>query len=161
MVYVVNIETDKAPSTRNHAQASLILHGYGHAEVITSNIDGRKPGEERVSFPDPVSQTEQIFKNITAILEDANFTLDNVVKVELSITDRNHDDDVEKVYNRYFTEPPYPTRKFPVVKELRHNASVVSSVRAFKWGPISEKYVDKLGINKERYYAHHKNLEEL
>ena len=47
-------------------------------------------------------QTEQIFKNIAAILKEADMTLDNVVKTTVFLTDMADFADMNEVYASHF-----------------------------------------------------------
>lgn len=52
-------------------------------------------------------QTEQVFKNLAAVLEAAGTGLANVVKTTVFLADMNDFADMNKVYGRFFSnEPP-------------------------------------------------------
>jgi 2-iminobutanoate/2-iminopropanoate deaminase len=63
------------------------------------------------------AQTIQIFKNITALLNEAGTGLANVVKATVFLKDMNDFKKVNEIYARYF-EKPYPARSAVAVKEL-------------------------------------------
>jgi len=54
-------------------------------------------------------QAAQTFENIKAIVESAGATLQDVVKVNVYLTDLNNFAKMNEVYKRYFQEP-YPAR---------------------------------------------------
>ncbi len=54
-------------------------------------------------------QTEQVIKNITAIVEAAGGTLENIVKINVYLADKKYYSDFNEVYRRYFTINP-PSR---------------------------------------------------
>ena len=54
-------------------------------------------------------QAEQVIKNLTAICDEANASLDNIVKLTIYITDMNDFSVVNEVMQRHFKEP-YPAR---------------------------------------------------
>lgn len=62
-------------------------------------------------------QTEQVIKNLTAICNEANASLDNIVKVTIYITDMNDFSVVNEVMQRHFKEP-YPARATVEVSAL-------------------------------------------
>ncbi|MDR0412445.1 MAG: RidA family protein [Dysgonamonadaceae bacterium] len=74
-------------------------------------------------------QTGQVFKNIRAVLEEANLTLDNVVKTTVFLADMGDFAAMNEVYARHFTEP-YPARSAVAVKTLPKNALVEIEVIA-------------------------------
>lgn len=55
---------------------------------------------------DVVAQTEQVMKNLQAVLEAAGLTFDNVVRCGIFVTDLNDFAKVNEVYGRYFKGPP-------------------------------------------------------
>ena len=56
---------------------------------------------------DVTEQTEQVFKNLTAVLEAAGASLDDVVKTTVFLADMGEFAAMNEVYARYFSvEPP-------------------------------------------------------
>lgn len=68
-------------------------------------------------------QTEQIFKNIKALLEDTGSSLDQVIKTTVFLADMGDFAAMNEVYASYFKEP-YPARSAVAVKTLPKNALV-------------------------------------
>jgi len=62
-------------------------------------------------------QAEQVIKNLTAICDKANASLDNIVKLTIYITDMNDFSVVNEVMQRHFKEP-YPARATVEVSAL-------------------------------------------
>ena len=62
-------------------------------------------------------QAEQVIKNLTAICNEANASLDNIVKLTIYITDMNDFSVVNEVMQRHFKEP-YPARATVEVSAL-------------------------------------------
>ena len=62
-------------------------------------------------------QTEQVIKNLTAICEEANGSLSDIVKLTIYITDMNDFAVVNEIMQKYFTEP-YPARATVEVSAL-------------------------------------------
>ncbi len=62
-------------------------------------------------------QTEQVMKNISAILEAAGYSLKNTVKSVCLLSDMNNFSAMNEVYGRYYSENP-PARAAFAVKEL-------------------------------------------
>lgn len=69
------------------------------------------------------AQTEQIFHNLKVILEAADKTLADVVKVNVYLMDIKRFTDMNEVYARHFVAP-YPARTTVAVAALPLNAEV-------------------------------------
>jgi len=68
-------------------------------------------------------QTEQVLKNIKAILEAAGSSLKNVIKTNISLRNMGDFDLVNKVYNNYFKDS-LPARSCVEVSNLPKNARI-------------------------------------
>lgn len=75
------------------------------------------------------SQTEKSIENIKAILEEADCSLDNVVKSTVYLADMSLFGDMNEVYAKHFKEV-YPARAAFAVKELPKKALVEIEVIA-------------------------------
>jgi len=76
-------------------------------------------------------QTEQVFKNIQAVLAEVHLTLGNVVKTTVFLSDMADFSAMNAVYDKHFT-PPYPARSTVAVKTLPKNGLVEIEVIAVK-----------------------------
>ena len=63
-------------------------------------------------------QTEQVLKNVKAILEEAGSSLDKVLKTTVFIKDMNDFAAMNSIYAKYFTEGTYPSRSAVEVARL-------------------------------------------
>ena len=72
---------------------------------------------------DIAAQAEQVFTNLAAIAEAAGGTLNNSVKVNISLTDLNDFDAVNTVMASHF-EAPYPARACVQVAALPKGADI-------------------------------------
>lgn len=68
-------------------------------------------------------QTKRCFKNLSEVLEAANLTEADVVKVNVYLTDMNNFNAMNEVYKTFFSEP-YPARTCIAVLALPLNAEV-------------------------------------
>ena len=120
------IFTEKAPAPIGpYSQAVLsgnTLYASGQiainpesGEIITDNIN---------------DETQQVMKNIAAILEAANMTFDNVVKATIFIMDMNNFAAINTVYGSYFNEETAPARETVQVACLPKNVNVEISIIA-------------------------------
>ena len=72
---------------------------------------------------DITSQTKQCFNNLFEVLEAADLTPDDVVKVNVFLTDMKYFSEMNEVYKTQFSEP-YPARTCVAVLALPLNADV-------------------------------------
>ena len=72
---------------------------------------------------DIAAQAEQVFTNLAAIAEAAGGTLNNAVKVNISLTDLSDFDAVNTVMASHF-EAPYPARACMQVAALPKGADI-------------------------------------
>jgi 2-iminobutanoate/2-iminopropanoate deaminase len=77
-------------------------------------------------------ETEKVMKNIKAVLEQVNFTFENVIKTTIFITDMNNFRKVNKSYGIFFNEATAPARETVEVSALPLDARVEISVIAKK-----------------------------
>ena len=75
-------------------------------------------------------ETEKVMQNIKAILNEVNFTFENVIKTTIFITDMNDFSKVNKSYGKYFNELTAPARETVEVSALPIGARVEISVIA-------------------------------
>ena len=78
-------------------------------------------------------ETDQVMKNIKAVLNHVNFNFENVIKSTIFITDMNNFSKVNKVYGKYFDEKSAPARETVEVSALPIGARVEISVIAKKF----------------------------
>ena len=77
------------------------------------------------------TETNQVMKNILAVLKAADMTFDNVVKCSIFMIDMNDYSAVNQVYAKYFSENP-PAREAVQVSVLPKNVNVEISIIAVK-----------------------------
>ena len=101
-------------SSRTLRCQAVVANGFvftaGQIAIDPSNgelVDG--------SFKDRV---DQVFKNLSAILERAGTDLSKVVKFTVFLTDMSHYSDVNDVFNKWLDEDNAPARSLVAVKGL-------------------------------------------
>lgn len=77
-------------------------------------------------------ETEQVFRNLRAILEAAEMTFDNVVKSSIFISDMNNFTEINEVYSKYFNEDTAPARETVEVANLPKFVNVEISMIAIR-----------------------------
>ncbi len=109
------ISTPKAPAAIGpYSQAKLIngmLYASGQIPI--------DPATGEIAGSDITAQTEQIMKNIAAILEEAGTSFENVVKTTCFIADMADFGTFNSIYEKYFTGKP--ARSCVAVKQLPKN----------------------------------------
>ena len=94
-----------------------------YSQAIEANgmlfISGQIPVDPATGIvPEGITaQTEQVMKNISAILIEAGYTFDNVVKTTCLLSDIANFGAMNEVYAKYFTTNP-PARAAFAVRDL-------------------------------------------
>lgn len=96
--------------------------------LFTSGQIAIVPETSQVEATDIVGQTEQVCKNIKAILEAAGGSFDNVVKTTCFLADMSDFASFNEIYGGYFTSKP--ARSCVAVKTLPKNVLVEVEVIA-------------------------------
>lgn len=78
------------------------------------------------------AETEQVMKNLAAVLEAANMDFEHVVKSTIFLDDMAHFAIVNEVYGRYFDEALAPARETVAVRTLPKNVRVEISMIAIQ-----------------------------
>ena len=76
-------------------------------------------------------QTAQAFNNIKAILTEANMDMSHIVKVNVSLSDINNFNEMNKIYETFFTNN-YPARAALEVSRLPKDALIEIEAIAYK-----------------------------
>ena len=123
----------KQLSTTN---APAAIGPYSQGLDVTGHVfvSGQLPIDPKTGEPAEggiKGQTEQIFKNIAAIVKDADMTLDNVVKTTVFLADMADFADMNEVYAKQFSGT-FPARSAFAVKALPKNADIEIEVVAMR-----------------------------
>lgn len=113
------ISTDKAPAAIGpYSQAVKV----GDTVYLSGQI-ALDPQTKELVAGDVVAQATQVFKNLQAVAEAAGGSLDDAVKVNISLTDLGDFARVNDVMKQFFHEP-YPARACVQVAALPRGAQV-------------------------------------
>ncbi len=96
--------------------------------VFLSGQIGIDPKTGELAGKDIVSQTEQVMKNLGAVLQEAGASFDSVVKTTCFLVDMGDFRQFNEVYAEYFTERP--ARSCVAVKDMAKSAIVEVDVIA-------------------------------
>jgi len=77
-------------------------------------------------------EAKKVMQNIKAILEEVDFSFENIIKTTIFITDMNNFSRVNAIYGEYFDNKTAPARETVEVSALPKNAKIEISVIAKK-----------------------------
>jgi len=115
------ISTEKAPAAvGTYSQAVAITGGVtiylsGQIPLVPETMEVIEGGIE--------NEIHQIFKNLSAVCKEAGGGLDDIVKLNIFLTDLNNFALLNEIMATYF-EQPYPARAAIGIKELPKGVSV-------------------------------------
>jgi 2-iminobutanoate/2-iminopropanoate deaminase len=89
------------------------------------------PGTGELANADLTEETNQVMKNLKAILAEAGMDFSQVVKTTIFLSDMSLFGAVNEIYGSYFTSD-YPARETVAVKGLPKNVNVEISMIASK-----------------------------
>jgi 2-iminobutanoate/2-iminopropanoate deaminase len=101
--------------------------------VFVSGQLGLDPAIGQVVEGGIVPQTEQVMKNLAAILAEAGATLDDIVMTSIFLIDLQDFQAMNEVYARHLTEP-YPARATVQIAALPSGARIEIAVVARRRG---------------------------
>jgi 2-iminobutanoate/2-iminopropanoate deaminase len=114
------VRTESAPAPFQGAPYSQAIKAGGL--VFVSGQIGLRPGESEL-VGGIAEQTEQVFRNLGSILEEAGSGLDRLVKTTVFLADFGDFQAMNEVYSRYAGETP-PARATVEVAALPSDAKV-------------------------------------
>ena len=125
MAEIKKVHTTNAPEAIGPYSQATILNGV----VYTSGQIAINPATGNVESDTIEGQTEQIFKNLSAVLEEAGTSLDNTVKTVCFLADVERDFGAfNKVYEKFIKNKP--ARSCVGVKALPKNVLAEGEVIA-------------------------------
>ena len=107
------ISTENAPVSIGPYSQAIEANGF----LFVSGQGAAEPETREVVSNDIQDQTTQVFENISAILDAAGSSLDDVVKATVYLTDMDTYDEVNEVYAEYMDQP-FPARAAVEVADL-------------------------------------------
>lgn len=112
---IQTVFTEKAPAAIGpYSQAKIY-----NQTLFTSGQIPIVPETGELAGNDITAQTEQVMKNLSAVLKEAGTSFENVVKTTCFLADMNDFAVFNEVYGKYFTQNP--ARSCVAVKTLPKN----------------------------------------
>ena len=115
------VRTEAAPAPFQGAPYSQAIRAGGF--VFVSGQLALKPGDKELSGGEIGAQTEQVFANLKAILEEAGSSLDKLVKTTVFLQDLSDFTGMNEVYAKHVGATP-PARSTIEVAKLPSGALV-------------------------------------
>jgi len=119
------ISTKKAPAAVGPYSQAIKAGGF----LFVSGQIPINPETGELVTGDIKAQTDQVLKNVKAILEEAGLTMDDVVKATVFISDMDQFAAVNEVYAKYFGDVP-PARACVEVARIPKDVGVEVEVIA-------------------------------
>lgn len=122
------IQTKNAPDPIGPYSQAVLIDGilYSSGQIA---ID---PQTNKLVQESIEAETEQVMKNIQAILKEADMTFENVFKTTIFLSDMQNFAKVNQVYGSYFNDETAPARETVAVADLPKYVCVEISVIATK-----------------------------
>ena len=112
------VYTPKAPDAIGPYTQAIKAGGF----VFTSGQIAIDPASSQITAEGIEAQTEQVCKNLCAVLEAAGSSAENVIKTTCFLADMGDFAKFNEIYGRYFTSKP--ARSCVAVKQLPRNVLV-------------------------------------
>jgi len=119
------VKTDKAPQAIGPYSQGIVANGF----IFCSGQIPIVPQTGELNTGSIEDQTRQVLKNVSAVLEAAGTSLDNVVKATVFLQDMNDFAAMNKVYAEFF-KTPFPARAAVQVARLPKDVKVEIEVIA-------------------------------
>jgi 2-iminobutanoate/2-iminopropanoate deaminase len=122
------IFTEKAPAPIGPYNQAVLVGNT----LYTSGQIAINPVTNELVLDNIEDETKLVMENLKAVLEAAEMTFENVVKVSIFISDMGNFANINAVYGSYFNEATAPARETVQVACLPKNVNVEISAVAIK-----------------------------
>ena len=121
------IYTEKAPKPIGPYSQGMLIGNM----LFTAGQVAIDPKTGDLKLDDIKAETELVMNHLKAILEQAQMTMDHVIKCSIFLKDMNDFAAVNEIYGSYFNAP-YPVRETVEVSRLPKDVNVEISLVASK-----------------------------
>lgn len=128
------IESKNAPKAIGPYSQALIVGDF----IYISGQLGLDPKTQEFVSDDILDQAKQIIANIKALLEEAGASLDDVIKVEVFLTNMNFFPAINEYYSQVFSSDIPPVRQTVEVSALPKWAKIMMSCTAILRKPVNK-----------------------
>ena len=109
-----------APNPIGAYNQAVIANGF----IFTAGQIAIDPATGKLIEESFKARVHQVFKNLSAILDNANTNFGNVVKFTVFLTDMNNYAEVNEVFNEWLDEANAPARSLVAVRGLPADTDV-------------------------------------
>lgn len=127
MSKLLEIKTNKAPIAVGPYSQAVAVGDF----LFCSGQIGINPKTNEIVEGGVEFETEQVLKNLTAVLKEAGADLSQVVRCDIFIKDMRDYGTVNTIYGIYFSSNPKPARQTVEVSKLPKDALVEISCIAY------------------------------
>lgn len=122
------IHTDNAPAPIGPYNQAVLTGNtlYTSGQIAINPVSGE------LTMSSIQEETEQVMRNLKAVLEAAEMDFENVIKSSIFISDMNNFAEINSVYSKYFDENTAPARETVEVANLPKFVNVEISMIAVK-----------------------------
>jgi 2-iminobutanoate/2-iminopropanoate deaminase len=121
------INTTDAPAPIGPYSQAVLANGF----LYVSGQIPINPATGELTMDSIKSETEQVMRNLNAVLLEAGFDFSNILKTTIFLSDMSLFAEVNEVYGSYF-KSEFPARETVAVKGLPKGVNVEISVIAYK-----------------------------
>ncbi|WP_199136362.1 RidA family protein [Pedobacter sp. ASV12] len=121
------INTSNAPAPIGPYSQAVIANGF----LFASGQVAINPENGALNQTSIAEETHQVMRNIKAVLLEAEYDFEHVIKTTIFLSDMSLFAEVNEVYGSYF-QAEYPARETVAVKGLPKGVNVEISVTAYK-----------------------------
>lgn len=121
------VNTTNAPAPIGPYNQAVIANGF----LFMSGQVAINPSNGEVVSSSINEETHQVMRNIKAVLLEASYGFEDVVKTTIFLSDMNLFAEVNEIYGSYF-ESNFPARETVAVKGLPKGVNVEISMTAYK-----------------------------
>ncbi|WP_396165093.1 RidA family protein [Flavobacterium sp.] len=122
------IFTEKAPAPIGPYNQAVLVGNM----LYTSGQIAINPLTNELVLENIETEAKQVMENLKAVLEAAEMTFENVIKVSIFISDMNNFSKINTIYGAYFNEATAPARETVQVAGLPKNVNVEISAIAVR-----------------------------
>ena len=122
------IQTKDAPQPIGPYSQAVLINNM----LYTSGQIALEPDSGKLILDTITLETEQVMKNLRAVLASANMTFEHVIKSTIYIINMDDFGTINEVYGTFFKESSAPARETVQVAKLPKNVNIEISVIASK-----------------------------
>ena len=123
----IEIKTNKAPKAVGPYSQGVRMGNF----IYLSGQIGVDPNTGELQSKSIKKETEHVLNNIRAVLKESKADLEDVVRVDIFITDMKNYAEVNEIYGKYFSEGVRPARLTVEVSKLPKDANIEISCIAY------------------------------